>query len=252
MADVEHRIAEQVQAELLSPEELDAAIRVAPVVYLPLGSLEFHGSHLPIGLDALTAHGLSVAAAVQSGGVVLPPIFQGIGGGHTRYPWTMMMPTGDAVIALVEATMSALEAFGVRLVVLISGHFADEQLAMIDLIAGRWNDAGGHSLRVLATSVNRNADGPIAPDHAGVFETGLLFDLRPELVHTERLPDRNEHPSVDPDGNPAGSHRHDPNHPLWGVFGPDPRDLDGAKAHELAEAMTEWLVGLVSQELQRP
>src|SRR5690606_18487082 len=81
---------DEVRAELLSPEELDGRIAASPIAYLPLGTLEFHGPHLPIGLDAFTGHAVCVDAARRSGGIVLPSVYQGFGGGHGHYPWTMM------------------------------------------------------------------------------------------------------------------------------------------------------------------
>jgi creatinine amidohydrolase len=45
-----------VQAEMLLPHEIEAALAARAVVYLPLGSVEFHSAHLPIGLDGLNAH----------------------------------------------------------------------------------------------------------------------------------------------------------------------------------------------------
>ena len=251
MAEAATRDVTDVQVELLSPAELDAALLTFPVVYMPLGSLEFHGSHLPIGLDALTAHGLCVRAAIRGGGLVLPPLFQGVGGGHTAYPWTIMMPSADLVSGLIEDTLSRLESFDVKLVILFTGHFADEQLTMIDQIAERRNATGNHSLRVLATGVNRNESAPLAPDHAGIFESSLLYAVNAKLVHLDRLPAQRRHPSIDPGGDVAGAHRHDPDHPLWGVFGPDPRDLDAVETMQLAEAMTTWLVRLAAEELAR-
>ena len=40
-----------------------------PVAYLPLGTLEWHGLHNPVGLDALKAHALAVRCARSGGGV---------------------------------------------------------------------------------------------------------------------------------------------------------------------------------------
>lgn len=231
----------QVQAEYLAPAELDAALAAAPVAYLPLGSLEFHSSHLPIGLDALNAHGVCVLAAERIGGIVLPPVYQGTGGGHSDYPWTIMMASADGIRSHLAQTLRRLEAFGIRLAVLFTGHFADEQLAMIDEIAGDWRGSAGHTMDVIATGVNRSHATPIAPDHAGVFETSLLHSLWPELVHLERLPSLADHPSIDPGGDDQGTHRHDPAHPLWGVFGPDPRGLDLARSGVLRDAMVTWL-----------
>lgn len=70
----------QVQVELMLPHQVEAAIAARSVVYLPLGSIEYHSHHLPLGLDGLTAHGICTRAAAASGGVVLPTLWFGTGG----------------------------------------------------------------------------------------------------------------------------------------------------------------------------
>lgn len=230
-----------VQAELLSPAELDSAIAAAPVAYLPLGTLEFHSAHLPIGLDALTAHGVCVGAAREAGGIVLPPVYQGTGGGHSDYPWTIMMDSPDAIRTHLEQTLTKLEAFGIRVAVVFTGHFADEQLDMIDDLQERWNSRVPGSLTVFATAVNRCPTSPVPPDHAGFFETSLLHALHPELVHLERLPSRELHPAIDPDGDTMGPQRHSPDHPLWGIFGPDPRKLNTAETDSILSHLVSWI-----------
>ena len=82
-----------VQAERMLPHQIQAAIAARSVVYLPLGSIEYHRRHLPLGLDGLTAHGICTRAAATTGGVVLPTVWFGTGGTHTGYPWTIMTPT---------------------------------------------------------------------------------------------------------------------------------------------------------------
>ncbi|UFS59159.1 creatininase family protein [Subtercola endophyticus] len=233
----------EIRAERLSLAELDAAIAASPIAYLPLGTLEFHGPHLPIGLDALNAQALCEAAARITGGIVLPVVYQGTGGGHGAYPWTIMMPGPDAIVANLKTTLTRLEDFGVRRAVVFTGHFADEQLAMVDELTSTWN-ASDSALTVVGSGVNRCADAPLPPDHAGAFEATLLYASAPELVHLERLPDVLTHPTVDPDDNPFGTHRHDPGHPLWGVFGADPRPADLSKAPELLAHLAGWLADL--------
>jgi creatinine amidohydrolase len=241
-------VTDQVRAELLSPAELDARIAAQPTAYLPLGTLEFHGPHLPIGLDALTAHAVCVAAAAHTGGIVLPAVYQGFGGGHGHYPWTMMMADGGGIRAHIEATLERLREFGVSTAVVFSGHFAPEQLDMIDALAADWN-ASGASPRVVATAVNRCAISPLPPDHAGQFEATLLAGSAAELVHLDRLPDADMHPANDPDGDPYGVHRHEQSHPLWGVFGPDPRTADLDSGPSLLALFGQWLAGEAAREL---
>ncbi|MDQ0092233.1 creatininase family protein [Paeniglutamicibacter psychrophenolicus] len=239
-----------VQVELLSPAELDACLAAAAVAYLPLGTLEFHGPHLPIGLDALTAHGVCLAAARLGGGIVLPTVYQGFGGGHGHYPWTIMMENGEGIAAHLTATLSRLEDFGVRTAVIFSGHFADEQLQVIDDVAAAFNQHAGGSLRVLASAVNRCPTASLQADHAGEFETTLLGAIAPGLVHLDRLPPVDTYPAADPGGDSQGVHRHDKSHPLWGVFGPDPRLADLSRSPELLADLAAWLVRSVDDQSQ--
>lgn len=225
--------------DLLLPGEIRAALARRSLVYLPLGTYEWHGEHLPIGLDALTAHGICVAAARRAGGLVCPPLYYGTGGGHRHYPWTIMADA-RVIAPLLAETLRRLQDFGVATAVLMSGHFAGEQIAMIETIARDWQDAG-NAMRVkaLAVSMPKLA---LAPDHAAIFETTLLHALRPDRVQIDRLPPLETAPSVDPGGNPMGPQRHDPGHPLYGIFGPDPRRFDPAASAPLLEAMVAWVI----------
>jgi creatinine amidohydrolase len=240
----------RVQAEFLLPHELEAAVASHPLAYLPLGSLEFHGAHLPIGLDALSAHGICLRAASRAGGIVLPPLYQGTGGGHTGYPWTIMMKSQEQIRALIWQSLQRLQAFGVEVAVLFTGHFADEQLAMIDEISDAWQSEASNAMRVLPFGVNRYAGSPIKPDHAGVFETSLLAAMWPGLPQIDRLPSLDDSPAVDPGGDSRGAHRHEPGHPLWGIFGPDPRRYQPADAQELLESVVSWLAGAATGSLR--
>ena len=63
----------------LTPDVLVRRLREAPVAYLPLGTLEYHGPHLPLGSDMLQPMGLYSELAGSVGGVVLPPLSLGTG-----------------------------------------------------------------------------------------------------------------------------------------------------------------------------
>lgn len=231
----DHRLAR------LLPFQIRERLAANPLVFIPLGTIEWHSEHLPVGLDALTAEGLCLRTAAKVGGLVYPALHYGTGGGHGAYPWTVMLKTPDELEAALRFTLQRLSDFGVEKVLLFSGHFPDEQLAMIDRLAAEW-DAPGSPLRVKASAVNRIPGLDFAPDHAGLFETTLLYGLHPELVHEERLPARE---AGETEADPYGAQRHAPDHPLWGIFGPDPRGFDRTKAAPLVEAMVAHLAGLV-------
>jgi creatinine amidohydrolase len=234
-----------VQYELMLPWQLREAVAKRPVAYIPLGTYEWHCEHLPVGLDALTAHGLCLRAAKIDGGVVLPALHYGTGGGHGGYPWTMIMPQPTEIAAQLSFTIAKLKSFGFKLIVLFSGHFPDEQLNMIDELAVQNSDS---STTIFATAVNRIDGLALKPDHAGIFETTLLAAMWPDLVQLDRLPSLSNAPLPEDDSD-FGEIRHDPNHPIWGVFGPDPRGFDVKQAQPLLDASVSWLTAEVRKRL---
>ena len=67
----------KVLYEELLPEELVQRVQEMPVAYLPLGTLEWHGPHMPLGADGIQSKELFVRVAEKVGGVVLPMLFMG-------------------------------------------------------------------------------------------------------------------------------------------------------------------------------
>ncbi len=67
----------KVLYEELLPEECVQRIKEMPVAYLPLGTLEWHGPHMPLGADGIQSKELFVRVAEKVGGVVLPMLFMG-------------------------------------------------------------------------------------------------------------------------------------------------------------------------------
>jgi creatinine amidohydrolase len=214
------------QLELLRPGQIADEMARCPRVWLPLGTIEYHSHHLPVGLDGLQARGL-----------VYPPLWWGTGGGHGAYEWTVMLPDAAEISALLRQTLTRLQAFGVRQTVMFTGHFADEQLDMIARLARDWNAANG-SLHALALGVNGNASAPLRPDHAGRFETTLLAAFHPETVDMALIRPANLGEAGE---DPFGPQRHAPSHSLHGIFGADPRGYRPEEAQHLRRAMAVWL-----------
>ena len=225
------------QIERLRPHQIEEALSRRSLIYLPLGTIEWHCHHLPVGLDALTAHGLCLAAAEETGGLVWPALYYGTGGDHGAFPWTVMMPDASEIEALLRFTLRRLSDLGVQKAVLFSGHFADNQLEMIDRIAATWNatEAKPH---VIALSVNRASVPDLAPDHAGLFETTLLNGVAPGLSEMGRL-------SAEPDD----VDRFEPNSPLWGIVGADPRSVSPIGPDRLVRMVLEWLAMAVNDPM---
>jgi len=63
--------------EELTPKDFRIRIAEAPIAYLPLGTIEWHGEHLPLGADGLQSKKFMEILAGEVGGIVLPMYFLG-------------------------------------------------------------------------------------------------------------------------------------------------------------------------------
>lgn len=228
--------------EYLNPVQIQEALVKSPILYVPMGTYEWHGYHLPVGNDAVKAYGLCLRAAERTGGLVLPPFYYGTTG-HIGYPMTVLVDE-NLIIELMNATFREMVKWGVKKAVMFTGHFSGEQVEMVKKIAGSWDDP---NMKVLGLSDYMVPNPPYHPDHAATFETSILHAMDPGLVHLENLPDINTAPANDPDGNTWGKHRHNTDHPLYGIFGEDPRTMSPEKGEELLQKAVNWLAETVEK-----
>lgn len=61
----------------LTPTEFRERIEKAAIAYLPLGTLEWHGEHLPLGTDGIVSQAFFEKMAGDIGGIVLPMLYLG-------------------------------------------------------------------------------------------------------------------------------------------------------------------------------
>ena len=66
-----------VRFDYMVPSAVVARRKACSLAYLPVGSLEWHGSHMPFGTDYLTVNYIAIEAARRFGGVAFPPIYYG-------------------------------------------------------------------------------------------------------------------------------------------------------------------------------
>lgn len=236
-----------VQIERMLPYQIEDALSNKSIVYIPIGTYEWHGEGLPIGLDSIKAHQLCVRAAQGVGGVVCPALYYGTGGEHGKYPWTIMMDDESHITPLLNQTLKRFQDFGLKLAIVFTGHFPGEQVDMVMNIQDAWNNEAKNPMRVLSLTDSMMPVPPIAPDHAAIFETSMLAALEPGLWDIGRLPDINEYPANDPEGNAWSPARHDKSHALYGIFGEDPRNYDEKRAKELLDYTINWLTSTVEK-----
>jgi creatinine amidohydrolase len=239
--------------EGLRPDELEEIVAASPVAYWPLGLLEHHGWHLPVGFDGVKGRRLCLRMAERTGGVVMPVMWWGCCGGHEAFKWTLYQPP-EAAEAILDRTLRGLADFGFRCVVMLCGHYPwDGILASVlpgverdhpevRFISGRETDIAAEDVRLQG-------------DHAARWETAYGLALLPELVDMEALrPGRSEKTSWPAAGPPSEADRHprvefDSGSPLFAQAGEDARKADGEEAARMLEQMIEHVAGRVREAI---
>jgi creatinine amidohydrolase len=171
----------RVRYEEMTAEEVAAARAERSLVYLPIASLEFHGTHLPVGTDGLHAQAFCEAVARKTGGVVLPVTWWGTKG-HIGWEGSLLLD--DAVLmALVREIVERLADAGYRWIVVCSGHYPEVQGEMLARVAEEYTSAAGDAAAKVVV-LDPFAFQPVEPsiDHGGAVETSLVSHLRPDLV----------------------------------------------------------------------
>ena len=146
------RLQREVRLERMRPDQIDAAKARRPAIYVPFGSIEWHGRQNAVGLDAIKAHEQLVGLAERVGGVVYPPVFFGSGGGHTDWPHSYMV-AAEPVRQIVVELLHGFERDGYGAAILISGHYPN-RTEYLDRATEVYHRAGG-AMRVLCLVENQ-------------------------------------------------------------------------------------------------
>ena len=161
-----------------------------PLVILPVGALEAHGPHLPLGADQIQAEATSLALAERVDGLVAPTIAYGSAPSARRFPGTVSL-TMAQLGSHVSGVLGELARSGVRRILVLSGHAERGHMAALREAAEA--AAGDHpSARIVVLSDYdfvyelRGKESPATDGHAGLLETSRVLALAPGLVGPER------------------------------------------------------------------
>jgi creatinine amidohydrolase len=106
-----------------------ARLGSAPFLVLPLGSVEYHGPHAPLGVDTTLARGFALELARRAGGLALPAIAYTLAPTITAgRPGTLSIAAGP-FLAYLEAVLAALAGAGARRVLALNAH-SENQFAL--------------------------------------------------------------------------------------------------------------------------
>lgn len=204
-------MAEEVRYHMLRPDQIVARRKARPVVYIPVGTIEWHGVHNAVGADTLQAEGLAIRCAEKGGGLVFPSLYYG----ESRLEGLMEANASDRDLIAQRMELSpdnftqALMPFSPmeqqlnhqRLLLHILSEAATLGFELGVLVPGHYPLI--HACRAAMQIFNMNRRGmlawacidyllvkeqyPQAGDHAGYWETSHMMHLHPQTVDLSRL-----------------------------------------------------------------
>ncbi|MBN34089.1 MAG: creatininase [Rhodospirillaceae bacterium] len=180
----------------LTSQQLRSFAGEGTVAILPVGAIEQHGPHLPLGTDTLIAEGLVATALERSSddltALVLPTQAIGESTEHTSFAGTLGHEAETLLAAWTEIGV-ALCRNGVRKLVIVNAHGGQPQI--VDLVAQRLR--ARHAMLVVRANY---MSWPLPPGlidddershghHGGLAETAIMLALHPDLVVMDHAAD---------------------------------------------------------------
>lgn len=177
-----------------------------PLVIVPVGALEAHGPHLPLGADQIQAEKTALALAERVGALVAPTIPYGSAPSARRFPGTVSLSIGE-LETYTQAVLSDIARWGVHRILVLSGHGERGHMAALREAADSTMRSHPETRVVVLCDYEfvyelRGRESPASDGHAGLLETSRVLALAPESVGPARPVVEYRHSSFVP-GTPS-------------------------------------------------
>jgi creatinine amidohydrolase len=175
--------------ELTAADFRDAITRAQGTCLLPIGIMEKHGPHLPLGNDLLNVRYASLNAAQQEYAVVFPEYYFGQIFEAKHEPGTVAY-SRTLQLQLLQETTDEMARNGCKKVIIVNGHGGNPNL--LNFFAQSQLETP-HDYVVYVQGLARSGPGEpphksnrAGDQHAGESETSMSMIARPDLVHLDR------------------------------------------------------------------
>jgi creatinine amidohydrolase len=178
--------------ELTSPDFPLAVERSGGVCIIPMGVLEKHGPHLPLGTDLFSAREVSRRAAAIEYAIVYPFYFAGQIFEAKQQPGTIAY-SPDLIYKMLEETCAEISRNGIKKIIIANSHggnttflqyFCQTQLAASkDYVVYLFTPSIDRETQQKINELRSSTTG----GHADEVETSTILVVRPDLVKMETV-----------------------------------------------------------------
>jgi creatinine amidohydrolase len=179
--------------ELTASDWPAALEKSAQTCILPIGILEKHGPHSPIGTDLIHVREWAARAVKQEYAVVFPDYFYGQINEARHQPGTFSLPA-MVIYNLLEATCDEIARNGFKKIVILNGHGGNPEFLRF-FMQSFLNKRHSYVVYLYAPNDDPEYDKAYmkmhqsdqsTDQHAGERETATLMYLRPDLMKMDR------------------------------------------------------------------
>lgn len=231
--------------EEMSMKEFEGKIKKCRTVIIPVGSLEAHGPHLPLGTDTIEVYEIAKRVARSMPVFVAPPLPYGVCRSTGKHPGTVGIAP-DTLRRCIRDVVKNLYANGLKRFAIISGHASSLHLSALQEAGEALLEEMGSRITIAVISaydMAREAAEAVCEteddSHAGEIETSLMLHLSPHLVKGRA---KEEYPSFPHPILTANKRKYWKN-AVWG----NPAPASAAKGRIIADMLTDNLVKLVKR-----
>jgi creatinine amidohydrolase len=166
--------------------QVEAAINASAPLFLPVGTIEAHGRHLPVGTDTFCAEKIAESLSSALDGVVAPSFEYGLTKVLAQTSPASFFPE-DLFEAFIEKVIDNFRSQGFKTIIVVNGHGGNRdplknvirrlsRLRPTGLAVVNWWIISEHFVEKV---YNCKPGG-----HAAVEETALMLRYFPELVES--------------------------------------------------------------------
>ena len=178
--------------EELTSQEFAKAVKLSEgVCIIPIGVIEKHGQHLPLGTDVYTSREISLRAASKEYALVFPFYFVGQINEAKHQPGTVAY-SPELLYKFLQESCDEISRNGIKKIVIMNGHggnnsflqyFCQSQLAASkDYARFIFSPEVDTDTQKKISALRKSTTG----GHADEVESSVMMYLKPELVKIDR------------------------------------------------------------------
>jgi len=249
---------EPVRFEAVAGFELAEVLKSHPLALIPLGSLEYHGPHNPLGSDSIIVSGVAEHVAARTQALLFPTVTFTHCPAHTaHFPGTLSMRP-EVMTMYFEDILRAVRNAGFNRIFVLNGHdgnvgpargaiskVADETPPAAILFASWWGTLPQGDMRQIA--LFRQSNG--GHGHGGPLETSAVAAFRPEWVHLDKAKDLPPPPNL---SSTVPYYLEKPSAPDWPGYSGHVREASAEKGKQIVQIAVARLTELIQAWLSNP